>query len=543
MTKFFRLIVLVGLLLVLPAYAWSIPTQYGDTGLLSQPTANTLNAGNICVGLWANVSDDSVQTSTVMPFAITLGLGSFLEFYASYPNLLFNDDETTSGRGYVNLGTKIRILGKRSSLVKLAIDAQIQRHISNDPVFDGLNDYQGRAIVSIANAKFGVHAYGSYRMNDEPTGFTFEDQVGFGGGIEFFPTERLRLIIEAESYTEKISGTEGMGEVTAGFQYFISPHLTFSVGVGYGLTDQSPDFRVLTGFSTCQGIGSYNSGNRLEELEELEVIEEQKTEPVKVLKLKTLSPLIPISTAADAPATSSVDAIPSDAPESVTVSPLAVATPLVAVPDSTPTPVDVPEPTVAPVVPLVVAAATIPTAAELEVVVPEDAPVVLVEPAESIMAPGTIPEPSVNFPDSPTQLAVASTATPVIAAATPTQLYRKFVLPEFTFKFGKYNISDEGRVILAEIAEELSADGKWFIVRLDGHTDSTGPDQYNDKLSLQRAIEYAVYLIEQEAVDARRVFVKGFGKFSPLASNTTPEGRTLNRRVEVLLLVRSESGG
>ena len=513
MTRIIKLIIAIALLLVIPSYAWSMPTQYGDTGLLSQPTANTLNSGNICVGLWANVSDDSDKTSTIMPFAITLGLGSFLEFYASYPNILFNDDETSSGRGYVNLGTKIRVLGKRSSLVKLAIDAQIQRQISNDPAIDGLNDYQGRAIASIANSKFGVHAYGSYRMVDKPTGSNFEDQIGFGGGVEFFPTERLRLIIEAESYSEKITGFDGTGEVTAGFQYFISPHLTFSIGVGYGLTDQSPDFRVLTGFSTCQGIGSYNSSERLEEPEESEVIDEQKVEPVRVLKLKTLSPLIPVPSAVDTPASSDVNSIPSDTPEPVSVSPKALVVPLVAVP----------------------------TAAALEVIVPDDAPAVLVEPSEGIMTPGTIPEPSVNFPDSPQLL--ASTALPVITATTTTQLYRKFVLPEFTFKFGKYNISDEGQAVLAEIAEELSADDKWFIVRLDGHTDSTGPVDYNDKLSLQRAIEYAVYLIEEENVDSRRVFVKGFGELSPLSSNTTTDGRTLNRRVEVLLLVRTEAGG
>ncbi len=540
MTRIFRLIVLAALLLVLPVYAWSIPTQYGDTGLLSQPTANTLNAGNICVGLWANVSDDSVKTSTIMPFAITLGLGSFLEFYASYPNLLFNDDETSSGRGYVNLGTKIRVLGKRSSLIKVAIDAQIQRHISNNPAIDGLNDYQGRAIASIANSRFGIHAYGSYRKNDEPTGFTYEDQIGFGGGIEFFPTERLRLIIEAESYSEKVTGFDGTGEVTAGFQYFISPHLTFSLGVGYGLTDNSPDFRVLTGFSTCQGIGSYSTYDRLEEPEDVEV-EEQKTEPVRVLKLKTLSPLIPMSSTADAPSTSSVDAIPSETPESVSVSTQAVAAPLVALPASTPTPVEVPTPTVTPIVPLV-AVASVPTATELEVVVPDDAPVVVVEPSESIMAPGTIPEPTINFPNSPGIL-LASTSTPVISTPTTTQLYRKFVLPEFTFEFGKYSISDGGKAILAEIAQELSADDKWFIVRLDGHTDSTGPDQYNEKLSLQRAIEYAVFLIEQESVNSSRVFVKGFGELSPLASNATSDGRILNRRVEVLLLVKTESGG
>ena len=85
MTKLYKLIVLSWLLILLPLTAWSIPTQFGDTGLLSQPTANTLNAGNICVGLWSNVSDSETSSATVVPFSITLGLGSFWEFYGSYP--------------------------------------------------------------------------------------------------------------------------------------------------------------------------------------------------------------------------------------------------------------------------------------------------------------------------------------------------------------------------------------------------------------------------------------------------------------------------
>lgn len=556
MTKLIRLIVITGLISILPISAWSIPTQFGDTGLLSQPTANTLNAGNICVGLWANVSDDSVNTSTVMPFAITLGLGSFLEFYGSYPNILFNDEETQSGRGYVNLGTKIRILGTRSSLIKVAIDGQIQRQISNDPDLDGLNDYQGRMIASIANKRFGLHAYGSYKLNDDRIGVTYDNQVGFGGGIEFFPMERLRLIVEAESYSEAISGTDRTGEVTGGFQYFISPHLTLSLGVGYGLTDLSPDFRVLAGLSTCQGIGSYQTAKRVEQIDEAEAVEETDIQPVKVLKLKTLTPLLPMPSGVETPVATGVDATLPELSEPVSVAPKAVATPILSASGSTPTPVDVPKPLIKPLAPVaapVIAAVPVsqpepapkvipaPKAADLEVIVPEDAPVVMVDPAQNILTPGTVPAPSVNFPDSPSQVLIASAATPVLTSTTKTKLYRKFVLPEFTFEFGKYNLTDSGKAVLTEIAKELNTDGKWFIVRVDGHTDSTGPMPYNDKLSLQRAIEYAMYLIDKERLDPGRIFVKGFGENSPLASNATPEGRTLNRRVELLLLVRAES--
>jgi outer membrane protein OmpA-like peptidoglycan-associated protein len=532
MTKLCRLIILFWLLLLLPFSAWSIPTQYGDTGLLSQPTADTLNAGNICVGLWSNVSDGPATSATVVPFSITLGLGSFVEFYGSYPNLLFNDKEEASGRGFVSLGSKVRVLGRRSSLFKVAIDGQLQRQISIDPVFDGLVNYQGRLITSLANEQFGIHAYGSYRNNEDPDSIPaidYENQIGFGGGIEYFPTQRLRLIVEAESYAEKLVGTDRATEVTGGFQYFISPHLTFSLGVGIGLTDQSPDLRVLAGFSTCQGIGSY-SLNVLEEETEEQIAETLQPEQVKVLKLKALTPLIAFPAGTDTGALSGVDATFNAKPEPVSKIPQSVTAPVIKPPVVTPTPIEVPAPETSPI-----------PAADLEVAVPEDS-MVLVEPAENIMAPGTIPPPSVNFPDSPSLAGIVTTTTPALKKPTKTKLYRKFVLPEFTFQFGQYKLTKTGRAVLSEIANELSADGKWSIVRLDGHTDSTGPELYNDRLSLQRAIEYAMYLVKIENIDPSRIFVKGFGEKAPLSTNAEPSGRKLNRRVEVLLLVQSEDG-
>ena len=85
-------------------------TQYGDTGLISQPTAQTLDAGNICFGVWTNCSDGvkspglSTESSVIVPATLTMGLGTFMEAYGSYPNLLFNDDEYDSGRGSANAG-------------------------------------------------------------------------------------------------------------------------------------------------------------------------------------------------------------------------------------------------------------------------------------------------------------------------------------------------------------------------------------------------------------------------------------------------------
>ncbi|MCV0398067.1 MAG: OmpA family protein [Rhizobiaceae bacterium] len=73
------------------------------------------------------------------------------------------------------------------------------------------------------------------------------------------------------------------------------------------------------------------------------------------------------------------------------------------------------------------------------------------------------------------------------------------------------------------------------LVDVNGHTDSTGSDSYNDRLSQRRAYSVADYLAGQ-GVDPRRFAVNGYGESDPIASNDTPEGRAANRRVEIYLV-------
>ncbi len=69
-------------------------------------------------------------------------------------------------------------------------------------------------------------------------------------------------------------------------------------------------------------------------------------------------------------------------------------------------------------------------------------------------------------------------------------------------------------------------------ISVEGHTDSTGSDNYNQGLSERRARAVADYL-GTHGVNASRLRVKGYGESSSIASNDTAEGRRLNRRVEV----------
>ena len=75
-------------------------------------------------------------------------------------------------------------------------------------------------------------------------------------------------------------------------------------------------------------------------------------------------------------------------------------------------------------------------------------------------------------------------------------------------------------------------------VLIAGHTDSTGSEAYNQRLSEERAAAVAHYLVSQ-GVDPRRIVARGFGERYPIADNATEQGRALNRRVEIRIRPRA----
>jgi OOP family OmpA-OmpF porin len=75
-----------------------------------------------------------------------------------------------------------------------------------------------------------------------------------------------------------------------------------------------------------------------------------------------------------------------------------------------------------------------------------------------------------------------------------------------------------------------------YRVEIEGHTDSIGSDGYNQVLSQRRADSVRRYLVQTFAIRSDRLSAKGLGKRKPIASNDTPDGRSQNRRVEVVNL-------
>ena len=101
------------------------------------------------------------------------------------------------------------------------------------------------------------------------------------------------------------------------------------------------------------------------------------------------------------------------------------------------------------------------------------------------------------------------------------------------FATGKSDIQEAANETLQAIVAILKEYPKANFV-VEGHTDSTASEQFNQKLSEERAA-VVVGFLTANGVDASRLSSIGFGENSPIASNDTSEGRATNRRVEVKL--------
>jgi len=101
------------------------------------------------------------------------------------------------------------------------------------------------------------------------------------------------------------------------------------------------------------------------------------------------------------------------------------------------------------------------------------------------------------------------------------------------FDFGKYELRPEAREKLAKLSGIILAH-PGLDLAVEGHTDNVGSDEINQKLSEKRAETVRAYLLQQGLADGN-VTSRGFGKTTPVADNSTPEGRQKNRRVEIVV--------
>jgi outer membrane protein OmpA-like peptidoglycan-associated protein len=103
------------------------------------------------------------------------------------------------------------------------------------------------------------------------------------------------------------------------------------------------------------------------------------------------------------------------------------------------------------------------------------------------------------------------------------------------FKVDQAQIELSDYKLLKEIARFLIQHPEIEEIQIEGHTDSRGPEEWNQRLSLMRAQAVKRFLI-REGVSAKRLKVKGYGSRRPLHKEETPFFRRLNRRVEFRII-------
>jgi len=121
------------------------------------------------------------------------------------------------------------------------------------------------------------------------------------------------------------------------------------------------------------------------------------------------------------------------------------------------------------------------------------------------------------------------------------RLERRFVLDlreGANFAFNATSLTDQAKREIGAFFSDLKGDVEEMnsaVYLVAGHTDSVGSEDYNYELGRKRAESVARYLITHKKVDPLRVIPASYGKSAPLADNASREGRSKNRRVEILV--------
>lgn len=124
-----------------------------------------------------------------------------------------------------------------------------------------------------------------------------------------------------------------------------------------------------------------------------------------------------------------------------------------------------------------------------------------------------------------------------LAAASRRMVY-EVVLSEDqgNFKFNAVELPDAAKARIDELVQQLMADPKGAYFEIEGHTDSSGSAETNERIGLERADSVKRYLYEQHKIPLHKINIISFGEAKPAVPNKTRDDRAKNRRVVIRVL-------
>lgn len=111
-----------------------------------------------------------------------------------------------------------------------------------------------------------------------------------------------------------------------------------------------------------------------------------------------------------------------------------------------------------------------------------------------------------------------------------------FTDDQFHFAFNSAKLNEKAKAALDAFATTLKQENKDVFLEIQGHTDSTGSEEYNYKLGLKRAEKVLRYLHVEQGIPLQRMQYISYGETRPVADNNSRENRAQNRRVVIVVM-------
>jgi peptidoglycan-associated lipoprotein len=105
-----------------------------------------------------------------------------------------------------------------------------------------------------------------------------------------------------------------------------------------------------------------------------------------------------------------------------------------------------------------------------------------------------------------------------------------------TFPLNRAQVGTDAKSLIDEAIAQLKAENKGVFFEIEGHTDSSGPDELNTRLGEDRAVAVRNYLHDQHGIALSRMAVISYGEGTPVVDNKTKANRAQNRRVVIKVL-------